>query len=130
MGILLGKATLPFLFCFPFLNGRQLLNKKVLLKGQSFFPLREGPFCEGNIFNEANRMSWKLFPFVKMAENPLLLLSAYQKTFMCASLFFKVQGYTFRESNSAIFIFVSNLIRGQLLNKRICSPGANSFLKE
>ena len=32
----------------------------------------------------------------------------------------KVHGYTFRGSNSVIFIVASHLIRGQLLKKRIC----------
>ena len=40
----------------------------------------------------------------------------------------KVNGYIFKGSNSAIFILVSLLYRGQLLNERICSPMSKFFL--
>ena len=39
----------------------------------------------------------------------------------------KVNGYTFRRSNSFIFIFASHLISGQLLKKRICSFRSKFF---
>ena len=38
-----------------------------------------------------------------------------------------VIGYTFRGSNSFIFIFASHLNGGQLLKKRICSPRSKFF---
>ena len=37
-------------------------------------------------------------------------------------------GYTFRGSNSVIYVFASLLKRDLLSKKRICSSGANSFL--
>ena len=40
---------------------------------------------------------------------------------------FKVTGYTFRESNSVIFIFASLLNRGLLLKIRICSCRSKFF---
>ena len=40
---------------------------------------------------------------------------------------FKVNGYTFKGSNSCIFIFASHLIRGQLLKERICSSRSKFF---
>ena len=40
---------------------------------------------------------------------------------------FKVNGYTFRGSNSYFLFFASHLIRGQLLKKRICSPRSKFF---
>ena len=43
-------------------------------------------------------------------------------------IFVKVNGYFFRGSNSAIFLFASLINKDQLLKKRICSLGANSFL--
>ena len=42
----------------------------------------------------------------------------------------KVNGYTFRGSNSAIFTFVSLLNGGQLLIKESAPFGADSFLRE
>ena len=41
---------------------------------------------------------------------------------------FKVNGFTFRGINSFIFIFVSHLIRGKLLKKRICSQSSKFYL--
>ena len=40
---------------------------------------------------------------------------------------FKVNGYTFRESNNVIFIFSSHLFRGQILKKSICSRQSKLF---
>ena len=46
---------------------------------------------------------------------------------LLVSIGFKVTGFTFRGSNSAIFIFASLLHKGKLLEKRICSSRSKFF---